>query len=133
MIYETQEQLNEALTLWQERLQLRDWTIRATLVSPRELEDADGDIHVHIPLKAAFIRICTEQHDKAKLITEMDQERALVHELIHIHMEPLWPEDAATDSLEWRMAEQATQALTLSVIAAWHQDLAAGRKVIQGA
>jgi len=129
LIYNTQEELDAGLALWQERLALRDWTIRAILCNPRELTEANAQINVNLKTKSALIRVCKDIPYPDWDTTPMDHERYLVHEIVHILTEPFWPikTDEDKDSLIGQMAEQGVDCIAKSLVAAWRQDVTACR------
>jgi len=115
MIYETQEQLNEALALWQKRLRLNDWQMSAEFSCPRDMNGCRGDIATWGELAEAHIRI-TRQDSNSNFDTgrPFDHEQILVHELIHGHFEGIAPsrEDSVRYMLWERGIEQMAKAIT---------------------
>ena len=82
----------ERLAVWQQRLNLQDWSIsvvvaRATELKPKTL----GNIHWDLPKKTAVIRVL-DPADYKLPYREMlqDMEFTVVHELIHLEWRQSW-------------------------------------------
>lgn len=112
----TCEQLTTRLAFWQRVLRLQDWEIQASIVKIREMRDADEDgccewLHAK---KRAVIRILAEADYPAGVDWPQDQERTLVHELLHLHVGSFCrPEEG---SKEEEIMEQAIHALSLALL-----------------
>lgn len=87
MLTLTQRQLDKRLPVWQRRLRLQDWTIRATL-SPRWSKGSGttfGQCWADYKNKQAEIKILRpEDYDQELNIVAYDAEQTLIHELIHV-------------------------------------------------
>ena len=121
--YENQEQLDADLAKWQRILRLEDWHVWARLVyaSEQTVEGSKGEVHIWEQKQEAAILIL----EKGALISQAnpllrneprisDQEKTLVHELIHIRFWPFEPKDP--DSLEYALWEQAVETLAWSLV-----------------
>ena len=64
-VFESQEQLNECLKYWQEKLLLMDWIFKARLVGVSEMDDADdqGENTMIHGRKVALIKILKKRRD----------------------------------------------------------------------
>lgn len=113
MRIETQEALSACCEKWQKILRLQDWDVLCVLVSHHEdlSEHALGDCMTCIELKKAHVRVlhpdATPKGWDGKICE--DQERILVHELLHIHFSPFEPADR--ESLDYAMWEQSIDVL----------------------
>lgn len=120
MIYNSQEELDEALALWQKRLRLQDWEVRARIVTRKQMEgDSYGRCFVHWDTKQATIRILhPEFYEDEKELDEWgraacNHERVLVHELLHIPFHPLMPSE---EGMLYSHIEQVIESLASSFV-----------------
>lgn len=92
MIYRTQAALDEALEYWQGALRLRDWEVEAEVVGRDRMggEDCIGTIDIDERAKKARI-VLVRQDDYPDSPWPQDHEKTLVHELLHIHTQPITP------------------------------------------
>lgn len=112
----TNEQLTARLAFWQRVLRLQDWEIQASIVTVREMrnDDEDGACEWLHAKKRAVIRILAEADYPAGVDWPQDQERTLVHELLHLHVGSFYrPEEG---SKEEELMEQAIHALSLALL-----------------
>lgn len=95
VIYHSQAELDEAVAYWQVVLGLRDWRIKATLSYRHEFDDEyqQGLCKVTEISRDARIWILRHEDYPADATYPQDQETTLVHELVHVHIHPLEPED----------------------------------------
>lgn len=109
------EQLQQCLSFWQEKLGLKDWRISVRLVDGEEIDDI-GDCKVYREDRLALIRI---QHPESvsgktgwhKSFPDLfNAEKTLVHELLHIHFDGLMEQDA--EDHERVAQEQAINSIT---------------------
>ncbi|HWD38862.1 MAG TPA: hypothetical protein VG944_08445 [Fimbriimonas sp.] len=114
----TQEELDHAIAVWKERLNLRDWEVRGRLVVPDLLEGSKGKINVNTLQKIATMNVLDPKVAGFEDRWNYDPERSVVHELIHCHMEMFWPED---DDTKHHVAEQAVDLLTRALLAAYRK------------
>lgn len=80
----TDEQLQEKLKQWQERLRLQDWLVKVKIGRQREMQlNRLGEISFNTHTKTARITILDpiDYDDWGK----QDMENTLVHELLHLH------------------------------------------------
>ena len=87
-----QEQLNERLAYWQEKLRLRDWMVEISIVRERDMhnDEANAEIYRNTANKTAYINIADPiDFDDRR---PEDMEWLLVHELLHLHFAP-WNND----------------------------------------
>lgn len=107
----SQEQLQAWLDEWQPRLRLQDWTIKIRLSEKYELDGNQARICPNKCLRHGLILInpfSNEGADEDDAI--IPYEMRVIHELVHLHWELLWPK-CNRDDLEWILAEQAVDSL----------------------
>ena len=81
----------ERLAVWQQRLNLQEWTISVAVVRATELKPKTlGNIHWDLPKKTAVIHVLdpADYHLADKAMLE-DMEFTVVHELIHLELAPV--------------------------------------------
>ena len=82
----TEEQLQQRLLYWQERLNLRDWKLKVKIDRGSDIGgDYQGGINWSLNSKSASIRILDPIDYPKHSMEEQDMENTLVHELLHIH------------------------------------------------
>lgn len=85
------------LAVWQQRLDLQDWTISVTQTHPADLKkDTLGNIHWDADKKTAAIRVL-DAADYSRTCADAlaDMEFTIVHELIHLELSSLPRSDAS--------------------------------------
>jgi hypothetical protein len=79
--------INQALKEWQAALRLQDWDITAEI-----LPNAEYEYRRKTDKESASVRLDRSRMMDAEIIikeSSEDKEFSLVHELVHIHLEPL--------------------------------------------
>lgn len=111
----TREELADLCAAWQRRLRLQDWEVRVRLVQRGELDHPDvyGKIDWLLHHKAASISL-VDSADMAAHDPHYDQERTLVHELLHLHF-LAWETESGTPADT--ALEQALTALARALVA----------------
>ncbi len=107
-----QKFINQALQVWQARLNLKNWNIHVQLVHPDELEPKTlGNIHWDSNNKHATIDVLSS-YDYTLPTPAMlnDMEMTVVHELVHLHLAAL-PRTDATRRNEEYVVNQISRAL----------------------
>ncbi len=111
----TQEQLEERLAYWQEKLRLRDWIITASIKRMSQFSQPDraGEVFSSYDGKEAAIKLLDpEDHSYGDGFAPYDMEHVLVHELLHLHTGAIKAED------EYSLAEeQAIESIVSGLIA----------------
>jgi hypothetical protein len=107
--------LAERLSYWQKVLRLQDWTVEILFKKHFEAthDHCEAYVEVYEPKKHARINLIDPGHINPEGWPKNDQETALVHELLHLH---LWPFNPEEDTPKWTAMEQATHALSLALI-----------------
>jgi hypothetical protein len=117
--FETEEQLQECLKWWQEKLFLMDWIIKAKMVSPDEFTEPNlaGENLFEIANKASTIKIISKKYYDDKVI-KYCAEQILVHELLHCKYN--WLADNGSyegkylDVMEHSLLEQMAKSLVMA-------------------
>lgn len=125
MIFESQQQMEEALVYWQRLLRLQDWdiTIRHERAVDMPHEGQVGANHMFWPKRQATIRILDSVDyptDNQDNMQAQDQLLTLVHELLHLHVEPLlngWEDRECRYNDEELCIERTAEAL----VTLWRQ------------
>lgn len=108
--------VNQKLVIWQDRLNLRDWKLKADLLRPKDLEPKTlGNIHWDTDTKQATIGVLSS-YDYTLPWQEMldDMEFTIVHEMVHLHLASLPRSDASRRIEEHAVNELARALLKLA-------------------
>lgn len=93
--------LKRLIAIWQERLNLLDWTIRARWCTPEEAEEDYGFCKAQAETKEAEIALTHPKYyseeDKARKV--VDPEVFIVHELAHIPMAVFKTEEGSAEEI----------------------------------
>jgi hypothetical protein len=78
--------LRHALQIWQNKLQLADWSVAVEIVDDHALGgEAMGDIQWDLRAKRASIRVLREEdYDLPAGMARLDQQATVLHELVHL-------------------------------------------------
>ena len=101
-------QYKKLLSFWKKLLRLQDWEIEVKEMIPDAEQEHVGEVAFVLERKYAQISLLSPQ------ATDEDIEDTLVHELIHIHLAPFWPEE---DAQKVVLAEQAVDSLARAFVA----------------
>ncbi|WP_157800947.1 hypothetical protein [Bacillus solitudinis] len=113
----SQEELEERLAYWQEKLRLRDWIITIRIVREKEMDpNRAAEISWTLSKKMASVRILDPIDYPDGLMAMQDMENSLVHELLHLHFAPIH-EDAHDREHYEVFEEQAIESITHGLIA----------------
>lgn len=112
----THEELVELCREWQETLQLQDWTVAVAILRGRDMTHVDNSAQVYYVqrTKEARIAILDPVDYPESNIFPQDMEQALVHELVHLHVAPIWDDESDHEV----QGEQAVNCLANALIAA---------------
>lgn len=90
MIYETQEQAIAALKYWQGVLRLQDWNVELEILPKRFMPvDAHAANNITMSLKRSHIVLLDSKDLDHNGKFPLNHEEDLVHELLHLHFEPI--------------------------------------------
>jgi hypothetical protein len=121
----TQEQLEKKLEEWQKRLRLQDWIIKVRIARASELpEGSMACVRATLAKKTAGILILDPIDYEPDLMLPQDMENSLVHELLHLHLEPIHMED----DTKLIAVEQAIESITSGLLAA-HRGYPIGTRI----
>ncbi len=117
--FESQEELNQCLKWWQEKLFLTDWIIKARICEPCDFvtEDSCGENEFDMTNKCCVIRILSPEYYGDRIM-KYCAEKILVHELLHCHYNWLSNENSYegkyVDVMEHRLLEQMAKSLVMA-------------------
>lgn len=121
MTFHSNEELNDCLKWWKDRLYLHDWTIHACLADKVELdgEEVAGSNTFKHSLMSSSILISTAQTGETKdTVTKVCHELTLVHELLHLKMDvivhPNIYEGSYTEAMEHQNIEKFARSLLMA-------------------
>ena len=109
----TDQQIQEWLRVWQKRLRLENWNVRARMARVWELGPNLADIDIRPEKRRAAIRILNPRdYDLPRNEIPADIELSIVHELTHLQLAALpLPEDRSADKAEERVVQKLSRAL----------------------
>jgi hypothetical protein len=115
----TEEQLQQKLKEWQKRLRLQDWIIKVRLARRYELpEDSMACVNAVLPKKMASIKILDPIDYDQSIMVPQDMEDSLVHELLHLHLEPI----VGDDDSKYIEVEQAIESISFGLVTALREN-----------
>lgn len=113
----SQEQLEESLRYWQERLRLQDWIIEVRIVRAREMSrDCAAQVNWTLSKKMATIQILDQVDYPPDCMGSRDMENDLVHELLHLHLAPINDHFGEGSPVYSTFEEQAIESITSGLI-----------------
>jgi hypothetical protein len=112
----TKDELRQKCAEWQKILRLQDWIVTTKISRERDMEESDrnAEIEANLPKRMATIRILDPVDYPPNLVEEQDMELSLVHELLHIHLFPLFAD--REDEIRMVAEEQAIEAISRGLI-----------------
>ncbi|WP_172369577.1 hypothetical protein [Sporosarcina jiandibaonis] len=115
----TEEQLNERLAYWQEKLRLQDWIIELRIARSRNMmQDASAAVDWTLSRKMASINILDHIDYPNDIVGVRDMENDLVHELLHLHFAPISDHYGNNNDIYSTFEEQAIESIAYGLIAA---------------
>jgi hypothetical protein len=111
---------------WQKRLRLGDWNINFRVVRERDMYQTGrgGEISINNQHRSAWVTIC-DQLDLGD--NELSQEHFIVHELIHLLLDPFFPKEC--EGLQFELAEFSINALAAALVRSRQEERAAIARV----
>ena len=114
--FESQQQAEECLAYWQEKLFLNNWIIKVKLVEPEEIEGCQGSNSFVHSLMSSLISI-SKYHEEG-LVAKECHEQTLVHELLHLKYNLMDSDSKSYESTflsmeEHRLLEQLAKSLIM--------------------
>ena len=118
-VFNSQEELNECLKWWQEKLFLTDWIIKASICEPCDFQQENncGENSFDLVNKCCVIRILDKKYYGDRIM-KYCAEKVLVHELLHCHY--AWTSNDSTyegvyvDTMEHALLEQMAKSLIMA-------------------
>lgn len=115
----TQEQLQEKLVYWQEKLRLQDWILSVRIVRAKEMNaEYAAQVNWVLSKKMASIYILDQIDYPDDCMGERDMENDLVHELLHLHFAPLSDHFSNNSDIYSTFEEQAIESISFGLIEA---------------
>lgn len=110
-----QETLESLLAEWQKTLRLRDWDVVVQLsrIFDMPVADSVGLCTWLMPAKTATIRILDPADYDPAYVHPFDPEKTLVHELLHLHFAPFFPDGEAGENVAH---EQAIESIAKALV-----------------
>ena len=118
--FENQQELDNVLHWWQEKLFLQDWIISAKIVSHNEfdLEDSCGENILTFESKTAVIHLLDMNLYPKDSPVKYCQEKVLVHELLHCKYNFIQSTDSYSerylDCIEHQRLEEMAKTLIMA-------------------
>lgn len=110
----SEKELQELCSVWQKRLRLQDWDVFVEVVPKDKLrQESQAECRHTLSKKIAHISIIREEDYPSRSMVPQDQERDLVHELLHLHFAPFC---AGRGTLADDMQEQAVHAISCALV-----------------
>ena len=103
--------LNALLAKWQAIMRLQDWDVGIRYIRGYDMGNDLGRVTYTHTKKQANIRVLDPDDADPEWLPQQDIEQTVVHELLHLHMEPWHAE--GTDHL---LMEQAVDAISGTLI-----------------
>lgn len=99
MIYANQEELEAGLAKWQKILRLQDWNIITGIKRAKDMHERDnrGEAWPWNEHKRARIYLVDHVDHEDPDWGDLDHERILVHELLHLHVNRIMDEVSDVD------------------------------------
>jgi hypothetical protein len=111
----TEEQLRGKCAEWQKILRLQDWIISVSVRRERDMVlKGLAEILPSLPKRMATIRILDPIDYPPELSEPQDMELSLVHELLHIHLFPMFAD--REDEMRQVAEEQAIEAISRGLV-----------------
>ena len=116
------DQANNLIKDWQERLRLRDWDVSWSFAADDKSIDSDelGHINYKVYARSAHISLLRpDQYDEDdSKNSDFVFESTIVHELLHLHLAPIFGADEEESSHQVLLEEQAIEAISRALTAA---------------
>ncbi|RJG26699.1 hypothetical protein [Paenibacillus thiaminolyticus] len=113
----TVDELRAKCAEWQKVLRLQDWIVGVEICREREMheQNRNAEIDAVLPKRMASIRILDPVDYPPDSAEPQDMELSLVHELLHIHLFPLFAD--REEEMRLVAEEQAIEAISRGLIA----------------
>lgn len=121
MTFHSDEELNDCLKWWKDRLYLHDWCIHAALrdhVYIGDEEMAGSNEFKHVLMSSCILISTAMTGETTGTVTKVCHELTLVHELLHLRLNWLQPpctyEGNYTDAMEHQDIEKFARSLIMA-------------------
>lgn len=113
----TQEELQALCADWQARLRLQDWDVFVVVKRERDMRsNCMGSVNWVLPKRVAAIQILDPCDFPPDVVCEQDQEKTLVHELLHLHFAPFAVAETEDGGPQDLAQEQAINAIASALV-----------------
>lgn len=112
----TQDELVALCRKWQRILRLQDWDVKVRLARTWDMQSSDnlGECSYELRKRMAAIRVLDSvDYDSEHTPWPQDQERTLVHELLHLHFAPFAADSGTPQDIA---QEQAIDAIAGALV-----------------
>lgn len=111
------EQLQERLAYWQEKLRLQDWIIEVKIKRGMDMmSETSACVNWTLSKKMATISILDPIDYPPNCMGERDMENDLVHELLHLHFAPISDHFGENRSVYSTFEEQAIESIAFGLV-----------------
>jgi hypothetical protein len=114
MIKYDEQFLADVISKWSKRLGLSDWTITACFREARDMHQAPANTRIRVNIQQADIHILQPEDRQLSDPQDADMELDIVHELIHIRLWAIDPEEP--EGVLYACREQAIEWLAKALI-----------------
>lgn len=113
----TQEELENKLEYWKEKLRLQDWDIEVSIRRKNDMQfDALAIVSWTLSKKMATIRVLDQIDYDPSCMGVRDMENDLIHELLHLHFAPINDHFSNDNDVYSTFEEQAIESITSGLI-----------------
>lgn len=114
-----EEELQERLKYWQEKLRLQDWIVEVQISRGKDMmEDTCACVDYTLSKKMASVKILDPIDYPDDVMGERDMENDLVHELLHLHFAPINEHFNDDNEIYSTFEEQAVESIASGLISA---------------
>jgi hypothetical protein len=119
--------LRGRLVLWQDRLNLQDWTISLVMSHPSDLRRGTlGNVRWDVDQKRAVIRVLdASEYQKPFVVALKDMEFTVVHELTHLELSSLTRNFKSRSEESFSEEEKAVNRMSDALLQLDHEDQSA--------
>lgn len=119
LYFNSEKELFECLSEWQERLSLSDWKIAARICTKEDMSNSEwaGESEVQFVNSCGLISILRKEDIPADMILKQPHEEVLIHELLHFKIVSFTPksrEEALYDIAEHQLIETLAKAMYMA-------------------
>lgn len=113
----SQEELQEKLKYWQEKLRLQDWIIEVRIARSEDMmESVSACVNWTLSKKMAIIKVLDPIDYPDDIMGVRNMEDDLVHELLHLHFAPINDHFGGRGKVYNTFEEQAIESIASGLI-----------------